>query len=166
MTKEVEFFSLHDLVGSGEELSVDQLGLKGLLAQSPYAPSLKSVRIFVDEVIQLERGYPEKKSFYGLRALGEKALLGFAQFRQADEVADLDFIILDENVRGKGLAKNLLEKSLNCVRLADAKRVMLEVGETNLAAQGLYFYFGFKTISVRKKYYKGEENALVMELVL
>lgn len=165
MTIQVEFFSLSELLSPIDRPDADNFGLETLLNQSVYSPSLESVRKFLVEVMHLKPDAVEKKFFYGLCPTNEHELVGFAQYRMTDEVADLDFLIISQYLHGRGFAKMLLEQSLSAIQLAGAKRVMLEVGETNFAAKHLYLRFGFKLISVRKRYYKDGENALIMELV-
>ena len=44
-----------------------------------------------------------------------------------------------------------------------ARRIYLEVRETNIVAQNLYKAYGFKMLSKREKYYKDGETALIFE---
>ena len=164
VTLDVDFLSVQELFSESGEFDDGACGLETLLSQSSYSPSIGSVQKFIEDLIQSGSDSTEKRFFYVLRQAGQQRWLGLAQLRLTDDLADLDFVIISESSRGAGLAKILLENSLNEVRLAGAKRVLLEVGESNFAAQALYNRFGFSTISVRKKYYKNGENALIMEL--
>jgi ribosomal-protein-alanine N-acetyltransferase len=65
--------------------------------------------------------------------------------------------------RNKGVAKLLLLDGMRIAAEKNCKNAFLEVGEYNLSAIGLYESFGFKRISVRKKYYSTAENAIVMQ---
>lgn len=164
MKQPVEFFSVADLGRGCDVFQLCDSDLSALLQESPYAPSLEGVRKFIAEIAGSGIDVPEKKFFGGLRALDSSGLLGFAQFRLIGVDADLDFIVVRADLRGQGLSKILLRHSLEEIHRMGAKRVLLEVGEGNLAAQSLYKHFGFETISIRKKYYKSGESALIMEL--
>ena len=65
--------------------------------------------------------------------------------------------------RRQGLAKRLLEHSMNEFGEAGGGLVSLEVRRSNLAAQNLYTVFGFQVVGVRRGYYRNDnEDALVM----
>ena len=69
----------------------------------------------------------------------------------------------------RGLGRELLSQVLNLVRDERAKRILLEVRQSNTAAQALYENSGFSRIAVRRDYYparSGREDAAVMELEL
>lgn len=62
--------------------------------------------------------------------------------------------------RRMGLGKRLMQHILEKFDRADF--AFLEVRKSNLPALRLYESFGFKTLNVRKKYYRDGEDALVM----
>ena len=65
-------------------------------------------------------------------------------------------------LRNRGIAKELMQKILECAKDCGCERMMLEVRRSNISAQQLYKKFGFDEISVRKGYYNGED-ALIFE---
>lgn len=65
--------------------------------------------------------------------------------------------------RGTGLARRLMELAIDTARSKGAERLVLEVRESNLAAIALYESFGFVRYFVRKLYYDGREDAILME---
>jgi ribosomal-protein-alanine N-acetyltransferase len=93
-----------------------------------------------------------------LRAYGAISLAG--------DVADLDRIAVLPEARGRGLARDLLDRLIDRARDLGAARMLLEVAADNAPALGLYESFGFDTISTRKAYYPGRVDALVMELTI
>ncbi len=69
--------------------------------------------------------------------------------------------------RGRGIAKDLIQEVVEQARISRALRVILEVRESNLAAQSLYSSKGFRKVGRRPRYYTDTgEDALLMELEL
>jgi len=69
----------------------------------------------------------------------------------------------------RGLGRELLGEVMKLARRETAERMLLEVRESNTAAQGLYENGGFSRIALRRDYYPardGRENAVVMERAL
>ncbi len=73
-----------------------------------------------------------------------------------DSINILDFFV-KENYRNKGYGKKLIEYIISKYK----QKIFLEVRESNINAIKLYEKFDFKTIHIRKKYYK-DEDALIM----
>lgn len=84
----------------------------------------------------------------------------------AGEVADLDRIAVLPALRGRGVARDLLDDLVDRARDLGAGRMLLEVAADNGPAIGLYESYGFDTISTRRGYYAGGVDALVMELTI
>ncbi|MCB1680063.1 MAG: ribosomal protein S18-alanine N-acetyltransferase [Halioglobus sp.] len=85
-----------------------------------------------------------------------------------DEVSIHAFAVHPEH-RRQGHARRLLDGALERMRHAGARRCLLEVRISNLAARGLYEQFGFACDGVRKAYYPagdGREDALLLSLQL
>jgi ribosomal-protein-alanine N-acetyltransferase len=86
----------------------------------------------------------------------------------ADEAHLLNLSIAGGRQR-RGLGRELLAHMLKLARSETAKRILLEVRQSNTAAQALYEDSGFSRIAVRREYYParhGREDAVVMELAL
>ena len=69
----------------------------------------------------------------------------------------------------RGLGRDLLHQVINLARREAAERLLLEVRESNVAAQALYQGSGFLRIAQRHDYYparRGREDAIVMERTL
>ncbi len=66
--------------------------------------------------------------------------------------------------RRRGLGTRLIRHVLSTAKAKEAERVILEVRDTNHAAQALYQKTGFRRIGLRKNYYrKPKENALLFQ---
>lgn len=67
--------------------------------------------------------------------------------------------------RGRKIAQKLLALTLLECRQRGARQALLEVRESNQAAQNLYRKFGFEAVGLRQDYYKDtHEDAVLMTL--
>ena len=113
-----------------------------------------------DETAELEEGRSER---YFATALDEKTILvaeadrvlmGYVQFgdvgipeveaRPGDQ--ELQRLYIETALQGQGLGRVLMEAALRHPRLADARRIFLQVWDRNERAVGLYESFGFQRI--------------------
>lgn len=90
---------------------------------------------------------------------GLSALEGSAQ-------ADIQTIAVAERARRRGLGRAMLQALLDEAGRRGATEVLLEVRADNPAAQALYDAFGFERIAVRRRYYPGGVDAVIMRRVL
>lgn len=101
--------------------------------------------------------------FHALIAEECGVLIGFLTYTNGlDGVFDLEDLFVMPTERKKGTGGALVTEFLERVKNCDGKKILLEVRESNRDAITLYEKFGFKKISVRKKYYADGENASVM----
>jgi ribosomal-protein-alanine acetyltransferase len=84
----------------------------------------------------------------------------------ADEAEILNLAVLSE-LRRRGVARGLLLTALAAARALKARRVFLEVRESNLGARAFYTRMGFIELGRRRAYY-GEpaEDAVILTLAL
>ena len=103
-------------------------------------------------------------NFYGFIAeenVGAVLPIGFITYSLNTDAADLqDLFVLSEH-RKKGVGYALVSAFTADATLRGAKKLFLEVRESNAPARGLYEKAGFTFLSVRKKYYSDGENAFV-----
>lgn len=67
-----------------------------------------------------------------------------------------------KDYRKLGIAKSLLKKSMNEIIKYNIDEFVLEVRVSNYPAINLYKKFGFKTHSIKRNYYRDQENAYYM----
>lgn len=139
--------------------------IESILKESCYAPTLESVRQFLQTACESNAQVGERRFFFALALEKANNLLGFCQFRLVGADADLDYVAVGADFRRRGCANELLKMSLTELKCSGAERVILEVGASNNGAIQLYGRLGFRQIGIRSKYYKTGEDALVMELV-
>jgi len=101
---------------------------------------------------------------------GEKGAAGFVLWRVAADESELLTIAVHPDERRRGSGRVLLETAIDAARDAGAAVMLLEVGEDNQAARGLYDRRGFSTVGRRPAYYLRGVNpkvdAVIMRLVL
>jgi ribosomal-protein-alanine acetyltransferase len=79
---------------------------------------------------------------------------------------DIQTVTVSPQARRQGLARAMMQQLITEARRRGAEELFLEVRVDNEAAQALYREFGFETVSVRKRYYKGGIDALSMKLIV
>ena len=96
-------------------------------------------------------------------------LLGYAGLYHAGGLtsADLLTIATIPAARGRGIASLMLTERVSTAQQAGCPDVLLEVRQSNEAAQRLYTGHGFVPIGRRRRYYQAPpEDAVVMRLTL
>jgi ribosomal-protein-alanine N-acetyltransferase len=79
--------------------------------------------------------------------------------------AHIGTLAVTPEYRRCGIAQSLLARALIECTQRGAKVALLEVRESNLAAQSLYRRFGFQPVGLRREYYKdNHEDAILMTL--
>ena len=81
------------------------------------------------------------------------------RYELLNEAEVLNFVV-DETYQRQGIGQMLFNKVEE--DLPNLEKMTLEVRESNTKAKNFYTKNGFKQISIRKNYYKNNENALVL----
>lgn len=107
-----------------------------------------------------------QRNCIGRVAEHQDRVVGFMVYElQKNRIHVLNFAVAADFRRkgvGRQMVNNLISKLVT--RKTRRNRVVLEVTETNLAAQLFFREFGFRAISVLRDYYEGTTNdAYVME---
>ena len=82
------------------------------------------------------------------------------------DVADVMNIVTRKDKRNMGFGRFILNELINIAKEENCKSVTLEVNENNKPAIHLYELFNFKQVGLRKNYYNGIDNAILMTLEL
>ncbi len=88
-------------------------------------------------------------------------IVGFAGFRIVLNEMEIMNIVTRVDKYNQGIASNMLSY---IIRKNKVEKINLEVNENNIKAIKLYSKFGFRQVGIRKKYYNGKENAILMTL--
>lgn len=105
-----------------------------------------------------------KNSKYFVAKEANNNIVGFAGVQFIIDEADITNIVVKKNYRNKGIGSILLEKLISISKKNNMSCITLEVNENNINAIKLYNKYNFKTTGIRKKYYNGTDNALIMQL--
>ena len=75
-------------------------------------------------------------------------------------------IVTKKDKRNMGFARLILNELIEISKEHNCSKLNLEVNEKNSAAIHLYELFDFKQVGLRKQYYNGKDNAILMTLDL
>lgn len=92
----------------------------------------------------------------------DSKIVGFAGIWFSVDDAHITNIAVHKNFRCNGIGSKLLEKLIELAKVKNS--LTLEVNTKNMAAYKLYLKFGFENLGIRKKYYKGIDDAYIMTL--
>ncbi|NIP38037.1 MAG: ribosomal protein S18-alanine N-acetyltransferase [Candidatus Dadabacteria bacterium] len=116
------------------------------------------------KIFELEIGKP--RTLNSVYKMGEKVVGYLISWMLYDEIHILN-VAVHPDFRRNGIAKKLIDYTIERFKSKGAVTVILEVRTSNIAAQNLYEKMGFQVLRTRKKYYSDTgEDALVMMLDL
>ena len=93
-----------------------------------------------------------------------RGLLAYCSFQTVVDEMHIHNLAVDPARQGRGLGRRLLELTLGLGARRGAERALLEVRQSNWAAQRLYRSLGFRGVAVRRGYYTHpSEDALILE---
>lgn len=102
-------------------------------------------------------------SFFKVVKTSNDEIVGFAGFKSILDEADIMNIVVKKSYRHNGIGSFLLEDLISHAKDLNLKTITLEVNENNLSAIRLYDKFNFSHIGIRKKYYDGISDAIIMK---
>lgn len=89
-------------------------------------------------------------------------IVGFAGLWFSPVDAEITNIVTRKTERKRGIGKALLDRLIEMAKEANRDNISLEVNENNIPAGHLYEKAGFEIAGIRKKYYNGKDNAIIM----
>ena len=103
-----------------------------------------------------------KNSYVIIAKNNENTIIGFACLKVILDEADIMNIVVRKTFRHNGIGSVLLDNLISYSKNSNLKSITLEVNENNLSAIHLYNKFSFDKLGIRKKYYNGENDAIIM----
>tara|TARA_Y100001978_G_scaffold169595_1_gene158566 strand:+ start:740 stop:1174 length:435 start_codon:yes stop_codon:yes gene_type:complete len=103
----------------------------------------------------------KRKEVKSLGIYKGKRILGVCVFHMIFEEAELLYLAIHPEFSRKGFGRVLFENFLNILKVNNIKKIFVEVSSKNIPAINFYEIFDFKTINVRKKYYKDGSDAIL-----
>ena len=105
----------------------------------------------------------KKKYVYAFGCFSNYEITGVCVFQKIFCNAELTYLSIHPTFKRRGLGKKLLKEIFKQCESFAIEKIQLEVSDKNIEALNFYHAFGFKTIGIRKKYYKDGSNALLQE---
>lgn len=113
---------------------------------------------------EIENSFNLPKYYFVAKSNSE--IVGFCGVNQILDELDITNIVTKKDKRNLGIASSLLNYIISFASTLNIKTITLEVNENNTSALHLYEKFNFQNVGVRKNYYNGKDNAILMNLNL
>lgn len=102
-----------------------------------------------------------KNTFLKVLIYKEDIVKGVLVYQGLFDILTIDYIVVLEDSRKKGIATKLLKSMEN--RHKDVNNTTLEVRKSNSSAINFYKKNGFKEAAIRKNYYEDEDAILMIK---
>lgn len=138
------------------------------VANKEDAESIFDIRMQTDDILDKDLIKREivDPNYLVLVSVNKGTTVGFLSIIKNYDSADVMMIATAINFRRRGVAEKLLTVAMEILKKQGVRKLMLEVKEGNIGAIELYKKLGFLQISIRKKYYLGLYDAIIMERAL
>ena len=129
-------------------------------SESCYELDFKSIKLWnqTQWKNELEKNYVTAIGIYL-----NNSLLGVCVCHKIYDEAEIRYLSIHPSYKRRGLGRKLIYKIFKECKNENIKRIFLDVSFKNKEALSFYDYLGFKTICIRKKYYKDGSDALLKE---
>jgi len=97
-----------------------------------------------------------------IRERSNPPVLGFICFRNVEDESELLNICVHPQYRQLGIGKRLMQFYFGFSSRKKVKTYYLEVNSSNLPAVNLYQSFSYQSLGIRKKFYQGRFDAILM----
>jgi ribosomal-protein-alanine N-acetyltransferase len=144
-----------------EEWTIRKMGIEDLdevfnIESSSFHPWSK--HIFAEEI---------KNSFsycfiIQMPGVPKNGVMGFICFRNLEEESELLNLCVHPQFRRMGVAKKLMRFYIDFCKETSIKTFHLEVNVSNQPAIHLYQFFSYQFSGIRKRFYQGKFDALLM----
>ena len=129
-------------------------------SKSCYELDLKTIHHWNQNqwVNELEKDYVNAIAIYL-----NNSMAGVCVFLKIYDELEIRYLSVHPSYKRRGLGKKLINNVIKECKNERITRIILEVSSKNMQALSFYEYFGFETISIRKKYYRDGSDALLKE---
>lgn len=93
-------------------------------------------------------------------------IVGFSGIKIIFDQAEIMNIVVKKSERSKGIASYILKNIISLCYTNKINVINLEVNAKNTIAINLYKKYNFNKVGLRKKYYHGTDDAILMSLFL
>ena len=93
----------------------------------------------------------------------DNLIKGICVFQVVLDEAQINYFVVDKKFRKRGFGSHLMSFLIKRCEQLNLSKLLLEVSQSNVNAEGFYNSFDFYTVGIRKKYYKDGSDALLKE---
>jgi len=97
-----------------------------------------------------------------MKTVSKHPLMGFICFRNIEDESELLNICVHPQYRQLGIGKKLMQFYIGICSKMKIKTFYLEVDSSNQSAIHLYQLLSYQIVGIRKKFYRGKFDALLM----
>ena len=90
-------------------------------------------------------------------------VIGICVFQVVIDEAQINFFAVNKKFREKGFGSYLMNYLIKQCEILNINKLLLEVSLSNTTAEKFYSRFDFRTVGIRKNYYKDGSDALLKE---
>ena len=90
-------------------------------------------------------------------------VIGICVFQVVLDEAQINYFVVNQKFRKKGFGSFFMSYLIRKCKELSLKKLLLEVSQSNVAAERFYAHFDFSTVGIRKNYYKDGSHALLKE---
>jgi len=90
-------------------------------------------------------------------------IIGICVFHVVLDEAQINFFVVNQKYRKKGFGSYLMRYLIKQCEKLNVNKLFLEVSHTNKTAEKFYNSFHFRTVGIRRNYYKDGSDALLKE---
>ena len=102
----------------------------------------------------------------GIKVFGllvSNLVIGICVFNIVLDEAQINFFAINQKFRKKGYGSYFMSYLIRKCEELSLKKLLLEVSQSNVAAERFYAHFDFSTVGIRENYYKDGSHALLKE---
>ena len=102
----------------------------------------------------------------GIKVFGlskSNLVIGLCVFHVVLDEAQINYFVVNQKFRKKGFGFYLMSFLIRQCEKLKIKKLLLEVSQSNVAAEKFYSRFDFFTVGIRRNYYKDGSDALLKE---
>ena len=129
-------------------------------SKSCYELDLKSIKHWNQNQWEKEL---EKDYINAMGIFLNNSIIGVCVIHKIYDEAEIRYLSVHPSYQKRGLGKKLINQIIKECKNENIKRIFLEVSIKNKQALSFYKNSGFKTIDIRKNYYKDGSDALIKE---
>ena len=102
----------------------------------------------------------------GIKVFGlslSNQVIGICVFHVVLDEVQINYFVVNQDFRRRGFGSFFMRYLIKKCEKLNINKLILEVSQENIVAQKFYSRFNFRTVGIRKNYYKDGSDALLKE---